>query len=184
MLMPPRCDTVKEILFTPRLIAFNESFATAGNCNISPVAVLWHEAISGQKTDDIVSIFYAFLNNIRDSEDIVIWLDNCSGQICKLTRITPRPYLNQMVEVQFTRGLRTLTYKTSFDGAVNVINCLKANCQKMGIAKAVSKQQLRGISEDRKQTILIKLGQILLPNRLHFWENLPDSQSQDAIDDA
>ncbi|KAF2890115.1 hypothetical protein ILUMI_16058 [Ignelater luminosus] len=273
VIMLPRCDTFKEFLFTPRLIAFNQSFVAAGNYKISPVAVLWHEAISGRKKDDIVSTFYAFLNNIRDSEDIVIWLDNCSGQNknwClytffvyavnsnelnfktitlkyfepghsfmaadsfhhrverllkrqgkvydfvdfinavktssqnteviemlvnafyswkgessqyKLTRMTPRPYLNQMVEVQFTRGLRTLAYKTSFDGEVNVINFLKANCQKMSIAKPDFKQQPRGISEDRKQTILTKLGQIRPPNRLHFWENLPVSQSQDAIND-
>ncbi|KAF2878920.1 hypothetical protein ILUMI_27244 [Ignelater luminosus] len=247
VIMLPRCDTFKEFLFTPRLIAFNQSFVAAGNYKISPVAVLWHEAISGRKKNDILSTFYAFLNNIRDSEDIVIWLDNCSEQNknwClytffvyavnsnelnfktitlkyfepghsimaadsfhhrverlikrqgkvydfvnfinavktsshnteviemlvnafyswkdessqyKLTRMTPRPYLNQMVEVQFTRG--QLSKKPAF------------------------KQQPRGISEDRKQTIPTPLGQIVPPNRLHFRENLPVSQSQDAIDD-
>ncbi|KAF2900962.1 hypothetical protein ILUMI_05223 [Ignelater luminosus] len=53
----------------------------------------------------------------------------------------------------------------------------------MGIAKPASKQRPRAIYEDRKQAILTKLGQIISPNRLDFWGNLPVSQSQDAIDD-
>ncbi|KAF2905983.1 hypothetical protein ILUMI_00191 [Ignelater luminosus] len=87
--------------------------------------------------------------------------------------MTPRPYLNQMVEVQFIRGLRTIAYKTSFHGAVNVISFLKVNCQKMGIAKPASKQQSRVIYEDRKQTIPTKLDQTMSLN-------VPVSQSQDA----
>lgn len=62
--MLPRCDMFKEIIFTPRLIAFNESFVPTAGCskkhNIGPTAVLWHEAIRGRSKEDIISTFYAF----------------------------------------------------------------------------------------------------------------------------
>lgn len=272
--MLPRCDTFKEILFTPRIIAFNESFVPVGTSKNPTVAVLWHEAIAGRKKDDIVSTFFAFLKTLRDLEDVVIWLDNCSGQNknwClytffvyavnsselnfktitlryfeaghtfmaadsfhhrvesslkrkgkiydfvdfvdavrkssrntnvtemkvhdfylwkdessqyKLTRLVPRPYLNEMVEVQFTRGTNTLSYKTNFDGPVNVVNFLKANYHKTGITKPDNKSEPRGISLDRKQTIIQKLGAIIPQNRLKFWESLPvNNNNQETIDD-
>lgn len=67
--MLPRCDTLKQILFTPRIIAFNESFVPAGTSKYHPVAVL-----------GLSVPYFVFLKNIRDVEDIVIWLDNCSDR--------------------------------------------------------------------------------------------------------
>uniref|UniRef100_A0A6P7H6U8 Uncharacterized protein LOC114347807 n=2 Tax=Diabrotica virgifera virgifera TaxID=50390 RepID=A0A6P7H6U8_DIAVI len=273
VIMLPRCDTFKEIIFTPRLIAFNESFVPVGTSKTSTVAVLWHEAISGRKKADIVSTFYAFLNKIRDSEEVVIWLDNCSGQNknwClytffvyavsslelnirkitlryfesghtfmaadsfhhrveqslnrkgkvydfvdfvdavktstrnvevidmafndfynwkdessqyKITRLVPRPYLQQMVEVQFIRGFHTFGYKTSFEGEIISANFLKANIQKNGIAKPLSISQPRGITMERKQNIITKIGQIMPPNRIAFWKNIFVSENVDTIDD-
>lgn len=79
--MLPRMDMFKEIIFTPRIIAFNESFVPLGKkSHIHPWAALWHEAISGRSKDDIISTFYAFLLQNRDRSTITIWLDNCSSQ--------------------------------------------------------------------------------------------------------
>lgn len=51
IIMLPRIDMYKEAIFTPRLIAFNESFVPAGKFSKStpPFAALWHEAVSGRK---------------------------------------------------------------------------------------------------------------------------------------
>ncbi|XP_050509131.1 uncharacterized protein LOC126886301 [Diabrotica virgifera virgifera] len=79
--MLPRMDTFKEIIFTPRIIAFNQSFVPLGTRSKQyPFAVVWHEAISGRSKEDIVSAFYAFLLANRDTTNITIWLDNCSSQ--------------------------------------------------------------------------------------------------------
>lgn len=79
--MLPRLETFKEIIFTPRIIAFNESFVPVGSNNrCYPWAVIWHEAIAGRTKHDIISTFYAFLLANRDSKRIVIWLDNCASQ--------------------------------------------------------------------------------------------------------
>uniref|UniRef100_A0A6P7FI53 Uncharacterized protein LOC114330444 n=1 Tax=Diabrotica virgifera virgifera TaxID=50390 RepID=A0A6P7FI53_DIAVI len=76
-----RMDTFKEIIFTPRIIAFNQSFVPLGTRSKQyPFAVVWHEAISGRSKKDIVSAFYAFLLANRDATNITIWLDNCSSQ--------------------------------------------------------------------------------------------------------
>lgn len=74
-------DMFKEIIFTPRIIAFNESFVPLGKkSHIHPWAALWHEAISGRTKDNIISTFYAFLLENRDRTSVTIWLDNCSSQ--------------------------------------------------------------------------------------------------------
>lgn len=80
--MLPRCDMFKEVLFCPRLVVFNESFVPAGKGykKFGPTAVLWHEAISGRSKQDLISTFYAFLSSVRDTEHVVLWLDNCSAQ--------------------------------------------------------------------------------------------------------
>lgn len=40
----------KVALFTPRIIAFNESFVPVGTKqHLSPIAVIWHEGIEGKK---------------------------------------------------------------------------------------------------------------------------------------
>ncbi|XP_050516561.1 uncharacterized protein LOC126891429 [Diabrotica virgifera virgifera] len=81
VIMLPRADMFKEVIFTRRIIAFNESFVAVGKGrNVRPLGILWHEGISGRKKEDIVSSFYAFFLKNRDKESITIWLDNCSAQ--------------------------------------------------------------------------------------------------------
>ena len=59
--MLPRIDMFKIVVFTPRIIVFNESFEPLGeDSQYMPVACLWHEAITGRKKEDLVSTFYAF----------------------------------------------------------------------------------------------------------------------------
>ncbi|XP_050307969.1 uncharacterized protein LOC126744555 [Anthonomus grandis grandis] len=82
VIMLPRAEMFKEMIFTPRLIAFNESFVPVGAYSkaLKAMAVIWHEAISGRKKEDLISTFYAFLLNNRDTPYITIWLDNCAAQ--------------------------------------------------------------------------------------------------------
>ncbi|CAG9773506.1 unnamed protein product [Ceutorhynchus assimilis] len=80
VIMLPRCEMFKEIIFMPRVIAFNETFVPIGKSQKKPFAVIWHEAISGRSKDDIISTFYNFLLSIRDVENVTIWLDNCAAQ--------------------------------------------------------------------------------------------------------
>lgn len=79
--MLPRLDMFKEIIVTPRIIAFNESFVPLGKQNsVYPCAVIWHEAIAGRSKDDIISTFNAFFLAYRDAKHVTLWLDNCSSQ--------------------------------------------------------------------------------------------------------
>lgn len=81
IIMLPRVDTFKKVVFTRRLIAYHESFVPVGNTQLSkPFAVIWHEAVSGRNKEDLISTFYAFLKHNRDVKHIIIWLDNCSSQ--------------------------------------------------------------------------------------------------------
>lgn len=78
--MLPRMKMFKEVIFTPRIIAFNESFVITRLKQTFPTAVIWHEALSGRSTQDITSTFYAYLLSIRDDRHVILWLDNCSSQ--------------------------------------------------------------------------------------------------------
>lgn len=82
VIMLPRMNGIKKVLFTKRIIAFNESFVPVGKKqkNLKPHAVIWAEPIAGRKKEDITSTFHAFLLNNRDAECITLWLDNCAGQ--------------------------------------------------------------------------------------------------------
>jgi len=48
--MLPRMDNFKAAIFTKRVIAFNESFVPIGpRSSTKPLAVIWHEGVSGRK---------------------------------------------------------------------------------------------------------------------------------------
>ncbi|GFO24623.1 Cai-1 autoinducer sensor kinase/phosphatase cqss [Plakobranchus ocellatus] len=55
----PRIDEFKTCIFTHRLVAFNETISELGK-NGKDTAVLWHEAISGRRNEDIASAFHAY----------------------------------------------------------------------------------------------------------------------------
>ncbi|CAH1099867.1 unnamed protein product [Psylliodes chrysocephalus] len=82
IIMLPRCEMFKSVIFIPRLIAYNESFVPVGtkNKNIKPVAAIWHEAIRGRKKEDIISTFHKFFLLKRDAKKIILWVDNCTSQ--------------------------------------------------------------------------------------------------------
>ncbi|KAK9694956.1 hypothetical protein QE152_g33190 [Popillia japonica] len=50
VIMLPRAEMFKEVLFIPRIVAFNESIVPIGKnrSNLKPLAVIWHEAVAGQ----------------------------------------------------------------------------------------------------------------------------------------
>ena len=84
VIMLPRTDMFKIVLFTRRLCLFNETFATVGPKREDKkkvnTAYLWHEGIAGRKDEDIASTFWKFINDHRDAASITFWLDNCAGQ--------------------------------------------------------------------------------------------------------
>nr|CAI5863108.1 unnamed protein product [Callosobruchus analis] len=224
--MLPRAEMFKEVIFTPRVIVFNESFVPVGaySKNFKPLAVIWHEGVRGRKKEDLISTFYAFFLNNRDTQSITMWLDNCAAQNknwsllsfflfivnCadvdlqvldikyfqsghtfmsadafhhqlelslkkarkvldfddfksavqqsnsskvnvkemkiedffqwkdysskfKLQKVTPKPYLKNMVHLRFKRGENIVHYKNQFAGEFIPLNFLSAKEQKGGI---------------------------------------------------
>lgn len=81
VIMLPRVDTFKEVIFAKRLTVYNECFVPVGEkSKTPPFATVWHEGIAGRCKEELISTFYAFLITQRDSEILEIWLDNCSSQ--------------------------------------------------------------------------------------------------------
>lgn len=79
-----------------------------------------------------------------------------------------------MIEVQFTRGKQTLLYKTDYEQAEAIeLIFLISKYFKQNIKKPPPKSKPKGISRERKATIMSKLTQIMPPTRLQFWETLP-----------
>lgn len=83
-----------------------------------------------------------------------------------------------MVEVEFKRGERIMSYKQSFEGPSITLNFLNHKNFKTGITMPKCKGVPRGMSNIRKQTIVTKLGPIFPPNRLGSWEALPTSENE------
>jgi len=81
IIMLPRVDCFKKVIFVRRLTAYHESFVPLGEkCKQNTVSCIWHEAITGRNKEDIISTYFAFFTQLRDVPHIVIWLDNCSSQ--------------------------------------------------------------------------------------------------------
>lgn len=84
IIMLPRMENFKKVLFTPRIIAYNETFVPVGGNTIKktslPFAALWHEAIRGRGKEELISTFNAFFLQNRDAENFIFWLDNCAAQ--------------------------------------------------------------------------------------------------------
>lgn len=98
VIMLPRMEMFKEAIFTPRIIAFNESFVITRKKQTIPTAVIWHEAITGRSTEDITSAFYAFFLSVRDARHVTLWLDNCSSQNKNWTILTFFVYIVNSAE--------------------------------------------------------------------------------------
>ncbi|KAJ8870778.1 hypothetical protein PR048_027077 [Dryococelus australis] len=75
VIMLPRMDTLKTVMFTRRIVAFNESFVPLGGTN---------------NDDD---------DNGKDTKKIVLWLDNCTAQIKNWTLLSFIAYLVNSEEV-------------------------------------------------------------------------------------
>lgn len=82
VIMLPRLDTFKSVIFCPRLTVYNQTFAPVGKItrDVKPLAAIWHDGIAGRKQDDIMSCYYSFLLKFRDIQSIHLWLDNCTSQ--------------------------------------------------------------------------------------------------------
>lgn len=87
VIMLPRLNMFKTVMFCPRLIVFNESFVPIGGskCNGEPKfwrpeAVIWHEGIAGRLKEDIICAFFKFFTSKHDVSEFILWLDNCSSQ--------------------------------------------------------------------------------------------------------
>lgn len=82
VIMLPRCDMFKSVMFTKRLTVYNETFVPVGKKPKQPtVACVWHDAIRGRNKEELISTLFKFLvTECRDTKQIVLWMDNCSSQ--------------------------------------------------------------------------------------------------------
>lgn len=105
VIMLPRMEEFKKVMFCPRMIVFNESFVPIGEKkaieNCQTFAAIWYEAISGRKKDDIISCFRAFFLQNRDFKHLVLWLDNCASQNKNWTLYSYMIHLINSAEVSF-----------------------------------------------------------------------------------
>lgn len=78
----PRLDGLKTVVFSQRVLAYNETFAPVGayTRNFSVIACLWPEYISGRSSNDILSCFHRVFVYYGHLKKLILWLDNCSAQ--------------------------------------------------------------------------------------------------------
>nr|CAH7757170.1 unnamed protein product [Callosobruchus chinensis] len=108
-------------------------------------------------------------------EDFFQWKDYSSK--FKLQKVTPKPYLKNMVHLRFKRGENIVHYKNQFAGEFIPLNFLSAKEQKGGIKKPPCFTQHRGIDKERKATLISNLKAIIPQNRMKFWEELVTSET-------
>ena len=77
VILLPKLKT-KEHVFISRLVTFNETFASLSPSD-PDYTVLWHEAVSGRSAPDVASAYIKIVQ-LTNSNHIIFWCDNCSGQ--------------------------------------------------------------------------------------------------------
>lgn len=82
VIMLPRMPRLKASIFTKRIVAFHETFASVGKKKNkkNTISVVWHEGIAGRSAAEITSAYMAALVKERDVCHSVFWVDNCSAQ--------------------------------------------------------------------------------------------------------
>jgi len=88
------------------------------------------------------------------------WPDESSTH--KISRLTPRPYLSEIVWFRVERDKYTIDYKTEFD-KLSAITCnfLTAKACKSGIGTGASQNVPRSILAAKKEDIISKLSAVL-----------------------
>ena len=98
VIMLPRLPGMKTSLFTRRMILYHETYAPLVHSKetrkkwatekkqirrIKPTGIIWHERLQGRYAEDVSSTVLKFLRHpkYRDAKRIVIWADNCTGQL-------------------------------------------------------------------------------------------------------
>lgn len=83
IIMLPRMPGVKVAVFTRRITAFHETFATVSKKSGGKrknISVVWHEGIASREAEEVASAYVAALRKERDVPHVVYWMDNCATQ--------------------------------------------------------------------------------------------------------
>lgn len=92
----------------------------------------------------------------------------------KLSRLTPRPYISEIVYVEVNRGSFDLTYKTAFDGELISASIISNKILKSkSLPPPEQKTTAKGISQTKKDALLDSLQTLIPANRISFWRELP-----------
>lgn len=128
VIMLPRLDSFKEVIFTKRISSYNESFAPMGTFHDKKnpiISVIWHEGIGGRKKENIISAYYKFFLKLRDYKQILLWVDNCFSQNENWTLLSFLVWLVnsgktdiKTIDLYFFEAGHTFTLTDSFHHAV------------------------------------------------------------------
>lgn len=123
IIMLPRLECFKSVVFTNRLITYNETFVPVGKnqINAAPLSVIWHEGIRERNKEDIISTYHQFFLYHKDYEKIILWLDNCCAQNKNWAFISYLPYIvnsslikAEVIEVNYFEPGHTFMSADSF----------------------------------------------------------------------
>ncbi|KAJ8893778.1 hypothetical protein PR048_006378 [Dryococelus australis] len=209
VIMLPRMDTLKTVMFTRSIIVFNESFVPLAGTNNDDddngrsIAVIWHEVIAGRKQEDLIPAFLPFFLKKMDKKKIFLWLDNCAAQNKNWTLLSFITYLVNSDEVAteeiqlnyFEKG-HTLILADSFYHQVELSLKIKRMCMtlmfsrtllrssktlKCGFPTVEKRTRVRGIPQEKKEDIIKTLFPLMSKNRLKFWTDIEVSDVPDLV---
>nr|CAI5848752.1 unnamed protein product [Callosobruchus analis] len=114
--------------------------------------------------------------------DFYHWKDHSSK--ATLSRLKPKVYLSDVVEVTAKRGSLCLEYKTDFVNDVKILNFLKVSLanKRHQMSHPEKQAENRGIPVTKRDIILKNLSSIMPKARLRFWEDIPISDQSNDLE--
>lgn len=105
-------------------------------------------------------------------DDFYEWQDYTTQY--KLSRLSPRPYISDIVEVEVNRGSFDIRYRTGFDNEPITASIVGTKFLKLDKLPSPTKKTVpAGISQTKKNNILKSLSSLIPANRMSFWRGLP-----------
>ena len=93
VIMLPRIPGVKTVIFTKRIIVFHMTYAPLGSGKLKkPYGLIWHEAFSGQRDENVTNTYIKFITNCERDKNILYF-----GLTIVQPKINAGPCLCQVV---------------------------------------------------------------------------------------
>lgn len=94
------------------------------------------------------------------------------SSIQRIAKNIPRPYVDKMMRIKFTRGMYSMMYSNNYEDEFKEAHFVKKNVENQNVNQFTSKTVGVTLSEEQKMSVTKNIIPLMPPNRRSFWNDL------------